>query len=167
MTPWRGLTVGASALSDALDGTGPEGMVHLPASFTLAYYARWDRRRLHLAAEYWRVPLNIILTVGSDNIPYPVDQRSWYTMASFQVMKKLQVGGYYSHYVNQAGDTSLPANYSKDWVLSGRYDFNNYFYGKLEGHFLRGTGLGYYTATNPEGLKTNSNMITARVGFSF
>jgi hypothetical protein len=100
-------------------------------------------------------------------MPYPVDQRAWYPMASYSVMKRLQLGGYYSHYVNKAGDRSLPANYSKDWVISGRYDFNDYFYGKLEGHFLHGTGLGYYASTNPDGLKPNSNLLAARIGFSF
>ena len=167
VTPWHELTVGASALNDALDGTGPQGTVHLPATFTMAYYARWDRGRVHLAGEYWRTPLNLLLTVGPNAMPYLVDQRAWYPMASYSVMKRLQIGGYYSHYVNKAGDTSLPANYSKDWVISGRYDFNNYFYGKLEGHFLHGTGLGYYTSTNPDGLKPNSNLLAARIGFSF
>ena len=74
---------------------------------------------------------------------------------------------YYSHYVNKAANTSLPENYSKDWVVSGRYDFNQYFYGKVEGHFLRGTGLGYYMSTNPNGLQPNANMLAARIGFTF
>jgi hypothetical protein len=54
-------------------------------------------------------------------------------MGSYRLWKKFRVGSYYSHYVNKALDTSLPANYAKDWVLSGRYDFNAYFYGKIEG----------------------------------
>jgi hypothetical protein len=88
-------------------------------------------------------------------------------MGSYRVWKKFQVGSYYSHYVNKALDTSLPANYAKDWVVSGRYDFNSYFYGKIEGHFLHGTGLGYYTSTNANGLRPNSNMLAAKIGFSF
>jgi hypothetical protein len=167
VTPLSGLTVGSSTARNTLDGTGPEGSVHLPPSLTLAYYAQWEKGRLHLAAEYWRVPLNLVLTAGTVAIPMTVDQRAWYPMASFQVTQKLQLGGYYSHYGNKAADTSLAANYSKDWVVSGRYDFNTYFYGKLEGHFLHGTGLGYYASTNPNGLKPNSNMLAARIGFSF
>jgi hypothetical protein len=64
-------------------------------------------------------------------------------------------------------DTTLPANYSKDWVISGRWNFNSYFYAKLEGHFLHGTALGYYVSTNPGGLKPASNMLAAKIGFSF
>lgn len=123
--------------------------------------------RLHLAAEYWRSPLYPVLTIGSATIPVPFDQRAWYPMANYRVTKRLQVGGYYSHYVNKAFDTSQPANYSKDWVVSRRYDFSDYFYGKVEGHFLRGTGLGYYASANPNGLKPNSNMLAARIGFAF
>ena len=52
-------------------------------------------------------------------------------------------------------------------MASGRYDFNAYFYGKIEGHFLRGIALGYYSDTNPNGLKSNTNMLAAKIGFSF
>ena len=167
VTPWRGLTVGSSAQSQALDGTGPQGSLHMPAELSLAQYAEWRKGNLYVAAEYWRTPIYPVLTVASVTIPLSFDQRAWYPMVSYRVMKKLQVGSYYSHYVNKAGATSLPANYSKDWVVSGRYDFNEYFYGKLEGHFLHGTGLGYYASVNPNGLKPNSDMVAARIGFTF
>jgi hypothetical protein len=88
-------------------------------------------------------------------------------MGSYRLTEKVHLGTYYSHYVNKSLNTALPANYSKDWVASGRYDFNEYFYGKIEGHFLHGTGLGYYNSTNPNGLKPNSNMLAAKIGFSF
>jgi len=166
-TPWKGLTMGSSAQSQSLDGTGPQGTVHLAPAVILAYYAEWKRGRWDLAGEYWRTPFEPVLTIGTTVIPVAVDQRSWYPMVSYQLTHKLQLGTYYSHYVNKASDTSQPANYSKDWVVSGRYDFNQYFYGKLEGHFLHGTGLGYYTATNQNGLNSNSNMLAARVGFTF
>lgn len=166
-TPWDGLTVGVSAQSQALDGTGPQGSVHMPPALLQAYYAEWTKGRWHLAGEYWRTPLEPVLNIGGTVVPVPLDERAWYPMVSYRLTKKLQVGSYYSHYVNKGGDTSLPANYSKDWVVSERYNFNEYFYGKLEGHFLHGTGLGYYTSTNPNGLQPNSNMLAARIGFSF
>jgi hypothetical protein len=166
-TPWRGLMVGASAQSQALDGSGPQGSLHMPPALILGYYAEWTHGRWHFAGEYWRSPLEPVVTLGSATIPIPLDQRAWYPMVSYRVTRKLQAGSYYSHYVNKSGDTSQPANYSKDWVVSGRYDFNEYFYGKVEGHFLHGTSLGYYASANPNGLKPNSNMLAARIGFSF
>jgi hypothetical protein len=96
-----------------------------------------------------------------------MDQRSWYPMVSYQTTKKLQVGTYYSHYINKATNYSLPENYSKDWALSGRYTFNANFYAKVELHFLHGTGIGYYSATNPDGLKPKTTMLASRAGFTF
>jgi hypothetical protein len=161
------LTVGSSALSQTLDGTAPTGTLHMAPSLTLAQYAQWEKGKLYVAGEYWRTPANPVLTMGPATIPLPLDQRSWYVMASYRLSEKLQLGSYYSHYVNKAMDTALPENYSKDFVLSGRYNFNPYFYGKVEGHFLHGTALGYYASTNPGGLKPDSNMLAARIGFSF
>ncbi len=167
LTPWQGLTVGTSAIGDTLDATGPAGSMHLAPSVTQAYYAQWDKGKLHLSAEYWRTPLHLTLTAGAQAIPMPIDQRSWYPMVRYELTKKFQVGTYYSHYVNPSADTTLPENYSKDWVVSGRYNFNSNFYGKVEEHFLHGTGLGYYASVNPNGLKPDSDMLAARIGFSF
>ena len=141
--------------------------MHLAPTFLHAFYAEWKWRKASFAGEYWRTPLCPVLTIGPYRVPVSVDARSWYAMASYELTRKLQVGTYYSHYVNRSADTSNPQNYSKDWVIAGRYNFNQYFYGKLETHFLHGTGLGYYAGTNPNGLKPNSNMLAARVGFAF
>jgi hypothetical protein len=52
-------------------------------------------------------------------------------------------------------------------VISGRYDYNSYFYAKLEGHFIRGTALNYYPDTNPGGEKTATSLLAAKIGFDF
>jgi len=166
-TPLRGLMVGSSADVQALDGSAPGGSLHVSSFILTSHYAQFSRGRFYFAGEYDRGPANGVLTIGTFVVPDPLDARSWYAMGTYRLSKKLQVGSYYSHYVNKALDTTQPANYSKDWVASGRYDFNSYFYGKLEGHFLQGTGLGYYLSTNPNGLKPNSNMVAAKIGFSF
>jgi hypothetical protein len=166
-SPLKGLTLGSSAVVQAIDGKGPIGTDHIDPFFIHAEYAQFEKGKFYFAGEYRRSPLSVILTIGPAVIPIPLDNRSWFAMGSYRLGKKLQVGAYYSHYVNRAQDTNLPANYSKDWVASGRYDFNPYFYGKIEGHFLHGTGLGYYDSTNPNRLKPNSNMLAAKIGFSF
>jgi hypothetical protein len=166
-TPLGGLTLGTSARVQALDGTSPVGSVHVPATFISAEYAQFKKGKFYFAGEYRRFPLNTVVTIGPAVIPVPEDQRAWFAMGSYRLTEKFHLGTYYSHYINKSLDTALPANYSKDWVVSGRYDFNEYFYGKIEGHFLHGTGLGYYNSTNPNGLKPNSNMLAAKIGFSF
>ena len=165
--PWKGLTVGASVESQRLDGAGPEGTLHLTPAFMTAYYAEWTKGKWYIAGEYWRVPLILSLRAGIESFTVPIDQRSWYPMVSYQLTKRLQVGTYYSHYINKAGDVSQPENQSKDWALSGRYNFNSNFYAKVETHFLHGTGIGYYAGSNPDGLKPKSVLLAARVGFTF
>ncbi|MGB2603191.1 MAG: hypothetical protein WBC78_06325 [Candidatus Sulfotelmatobacter sp.] len=165
--PWRGLTLGSSANVQSLDGSAPAGSVHVPPAFMTTDYVQFQKGKVDLGGEYMRFPLATVVTIGPVVIPVPLDQRCWHAMGSYRLLKRLHVGTYYSHYVNKAMDTTLPQNYSKDWVVSGRYDFNSYFYGKIEGHFLHGTALGYYESTNPNGLKPTSNMLAAKIGFSF
>jgi hypothetical protein len=166
-TPVQGLTIGSSADVQAVDGTAPTGSVHLPPTLTPSFYAQFSRRKVYLAGEYDRIPINATLTIESTVIPFVEDGRSWFAMGSYRLSKNVQVGSYYSHYVNKAADTTQPANHSKDFVVSGRYDFNPYFYAKIEGHFLHGTALGYYSDTNPNGLAPDSKMLSAKIGFTF
>jgi hypothetical protein len=166
-TPLRGLLLGYSPMVMGLDGASPGGALHVPSFLMTAQYAQFARGKFYFAFEYDKVPVSEFLTIGPQTAIFPLDTRSWYGMGQYRFTKKIQGGSYYSHYVNKAMNTSLPENYSKDWVVSGRYDFNSYFYAKLEGHFLHGTGLGYYASTNPNGLKPNSNILAAKIGFSF
>ena len=166
-TPVRGLIIGSSGNMLTADGTAPAGSFHSPALLTPSMYASFTRGKVYLAGEYDRIPINATLTLGSTVFPFVADERTWFAMGSYRLRNNLQVGSYYSHFVNKSADTTQPANYSKDWVVSGRYDFNAYFYAKIEGHFLRGTALGYYNSTNPNGLAPNSNMLAAKIGFSF
>ncbi|MBV8051364.1 MAG: hypothetical protein JOZ80_09260 [Acidobacteriaceae bacterium] len=166
-TPVDGLSIGASAERQGLDGSGPQGTVHIPPVLGTVYYAEWKKGKWYVAGEYLRMPMTIMAQVGTVAMAEPIDQRSWYPMVSYQLTRKLQVGTYYSHYINKAADTSLPEIHSKDWVISSRYNFNANFYGKVEGHFLHGTGIGYYESVNPDGLKPNTAMLAARIGFTF
>ncbi len=139
----------------------------MPSALTTAYYAQWDHEKWHLAGEYWRTPIYLVISFGPTSQVMPMDSRAWYPMVRYDVTRKLQIGTYYSHYVNKAQATQSEFSYSKDWTISGRYNMNSYFYAKLEAHFLHGTGLGYYASVNPGGLKPNTNMLAARIGFSF
>lgn len=161
------MTTGTSAAVESLHGNAPGGSLRVAPFLIRAHYAQFMRGKFFFGGEYDRTPASAVVTIGPAMVPVPQDLRSWYVMGSYRLVKNVHVGSYYSHFVNKALDTSQPANYSKDWVVSGRYDFNAYFYGKIEGHFLHGTGFGYYASTNPDGLKPNSNMLAAKVGFSF
>jgi hypothetical protein len=173
-TPLKGLLVGLSAIDTGLEGTSPSASFHIPYSTSPVPYAKFERGKFMAAGEYKRnaADINIYFNLpGGGTFPAlsKYDIRSWYVMSSYRLLEKLQVGGYYSHYVNGGTNQSLPVNFSKDWVISGKYDFNPYFYAKLEGHFINGTALGYYTDTNPTppGLQPKTKMLAAKVGYSF
>ena len=57
--------------------------------------------------------------------------------------------------------------YSKDWVLSSRYDFNEYLYAKAEQHFINGTSLGYDVDLNLGGPKPTTKLTILKMGVSF
>ncbi len=170
LTPLKGVTLGASALVSGLTGTSPNGSINIPPELVTVFYGQYERGKFFAAGEYRRNVLNgniVFTNLGGFVSPFTEDLREWYVMTAYRVLPKLQIGTYYSRYENKAADTTIPANYSKDWTISGRYDFNQYFYAKIEGHFVHGTALDYYVVNNPNGFKVNSNLLVAKFGFTF
>jgi hypothetical protein len=172
-TPLRGLLIGSSATAEDLQGSAGAISFRAARNLVTQHYAKFERGKFFAAVEIKRMPVGFSLTAntsqGPVTVPDPVDWRSWYVMTSYRVVQKLQLGTYYSHIVDAGGgqDTSRSTNYSKDWALTGRYDFNSHFYAKLEEHFVHGTDIGFYSDTNPNGLKPSSNILAARVGLTF
>ena len=87
-------------------------------------------------------------------------------MASYKLTDKLSAGIYQSQFFDHKAALG-PARYQKDWVVSGRYDFNEFLYAKAEHHFLDGTALVYDTALNSGGLKPTSRLTILKLGVSF
>jgi|SRR5579872_5067060 hypothetical protein len=172
-TPLKGLLVGSSATAEDLQGTAGATSFRAARNLVTQQYAKFERGKFFAAFEIKRMPVGFSLTAntaqGPFTVPDPVDWHSWYVMTSYHVSEKFQAGTYYSHIVDAGGgqDTSLSTNYSKDWAITGRYDFNSHFYAKLEEHFEHGTDVGFYSDTNPNGLKPRSNILAARVGLTF
>lgn len=172
-TPLKGLLIGSSAFAEDLQGNAGAVSIHAARNIVTQQYAKFERGKFFAAFELKRMPVGLTYTANTAGGPIPVlnpvDWRSWYAMTSYRATRKLQVGTYYSHIVDAGGgeSTSVYQHYSKDWTISSRYDFNSHFYAKLEGHFLHGTDLGYYSDSNPNGLKARSNILAARIGFSF
>jgi hypothetical protein len=168
-TPLKGLLIGTSTMIADLHGSQGAVTFGQPMNGIEQHYAQFERGKFFADGEYRRQPVAFYEAAGPIYVPIPLDWRSWYVMGGYHVSEKLQVGSYYSHFVDAGGgeNTSLPANYSKDWTISGRYDFNPYFYAKLEEHFVHGTDMGYYSDDNPNGEQSRSNILAAKIGFSF
>jgi hypothetical protein len=89
-------------------------------------------------------------------------------MASYKVTGKFTAGIYDSQQINRALPLSTgPARFSKDWVVSGRYDFNQFLYAKAEEHFIDGTDNYFDTNLNPNGVKPTTNLTILKMGVSF
>jgi hypothetical protein len=87
-------------------------------------------------------------------------------MASYKITGKLTAGAYDSQYFSHKVALG-PARYSKDWVVSGRYDFNQFLYAKAEEHIIDGTEIGYDTTLNAGGLKPTSKLTILKMGVNF
>ncbi len=172
-TPLKGLLIGSSASAEDMQGSAGSVSIRAARNVVTQEYAKFERGKFLAAFELKRMPVGLSFIAntaeGPIPVPNPVDWRSWYVMTSYQAMKKLQVGTYYSHLVDAGGgqNTSHSGNHSKDWTISGRYDFNPHFYAKLEEHFVHGTDIGYYSDSNPNGKKPKSSILAARIGFTF
>jgi hypothetical protein len=114
------------------------------------------------------VQYQIVTLTGAGPSASASDSRAWFAMGGYHLTEKLQLGTYYTRYlVASAGDPSNPANYFHDTVISGRYDINPNFYAKVEGHLIDGNALGFYTLDNPNGFMPKTNLLVAKIGFTF
>jgi hypothetical protein len=173
-TPLRGLMIGASdskqptssskvtAGNGALTGSEFIGHFNIPN-----YFGLYEKNKVMVAAEYGRLPVSI--TLQFTGLPpgfQRVDFRSWYAMASYKLTAKITAGVYDSQQFNRQAPMG-PARYSKDWTISGRYDFSQYVYAKAEEHIIDGTANDYDADLNPNGLKPNTKLTILKVGVSF
>jgi hypothetical protein len=167
-TPVKGLVLGGSLMLYNAKGSLVDGTFREPLTFWPTYYAQYSRRKFFVSGQYMRLVQYTDVAMGGE-VPSSslADTRAWFAMGGYHLTDKLQAGIYYTHYVVAASDQSDPVNHFRDTVVSGRYDFNSFFYSKLEGHFIDGTGLGFYGFDNPGGLKPQTRLVVAKVGFSF
>jgi hypothetical protein len=184
-TPLAGLMIGASnshsnastsAITDSIAGLGTfNGSLSAKAGNSPSFFGQYDKSKLMVAGEYSRQ-----VTDGSLRVPplftepVAIDWRAWYAMASYKVTDKLSAGAYDTQLFDRQAALG-PARYLKDWVVSARYDFNQFLYAKAEQHFMDGTGQGSGydltlnppTAQRPTGLEPNTKLTILKVGVSF
>jgi hypothetical protein len=168
-TPLHGLMLGGSLMMYDANGTLTNGTFNQPLAFWPTYYAQYNHKKLFADWQYVKlVQYQTVTLTGTSPVTSVQDTRSWFVMAGYHVTNKLQLGTYYTRYVDaSATDRSDPANYFHDTAISARYDVDLHFYLKAEGHFIRGNGLGFYSQQNPNSLQPNTNMVVAKAGFTF
>jgi hypothetical protein len=183
-TPLPGLMVGASnahsnpqlsSVSDTIAGYGTFGGTLTVKSFNNPqFFGKYEKDKLMIAAETSRTPVSPTVQVPplfTETVRE--DLRSWYAMASYKLTSKLTTGLYDSQYVDHQAALG-PVRYSKDWAVSGRYDFNQFIYAKAEQHLIDGTAIGYdYTmngvtpGTPSPAMHPNTKLTILKIGVSF
>ncbi len=197
-TPLKGVLVGTSHMREEITGKGTgtctpavpfscadwnartqgEYEEHSNKDQTNFLYGQYTVGNLRVDAEYrryWRDQ-----RVWNDSYSVAADTRGWYGSAAYRISKRLELGGYYSHFTatwKRADaawllDTSLPDHHVYDKVITARFDVARYWNVKLEGHFMDGYGgamspIGFYTPVNPQGLKPKTNILIVRTGWNF
>jgi hypothetical protein len=172
-TPLPGLMIGASDITDnRWSATYQANNGNQTGTYTLTknsqpnYFAQYDKDKIMIAYEYSRNWGNELSQFpGTPVASQRNDDRGWYVMASYKLTAKLNAGAYHSENVDRQAPLG-PARYQKEWVVSGRYDFNEFLYAKAEEHYIQGTGLGYDTTLNPNP-QTNTNLTVLKIGASF
>ncbi|MGD0893861.1 MAG: hypothetical protein ABR923_20250 [Terracidiphilus sp.] len=183
-TPLAGLMVGVSnfhnnastnALTDTISpsqyfagGTFNGTLVSPKGTDQTQYFGRYEKDKLMVAGEYSRNPAQAEFVVpGVIKESDRLDYRSWYAMASYKLTGKLTAGLYDTQFIDHQAALG-PARYSKDWVVSGRYDFNQFVYAKAEQHFLDGEAppSGYDITLNTN-LQPSTKLTLLKVGVSF
>jgi hypothetical protein len=135
---------------------------------TKAFYADYQRGKFRTYSEYWLMDQ----TVSTGAAPSFTTQSAWYAAASYRVHEKLELGSYYSLFLENRKLDFSQTNGIRGPVVTARIDLNKYFNVKAEGHFLDGHGSplsfrSFYPSTNPQGFKPHTTMLVLRAGFVF
>jgi|HubBroStandDraft_6_1064221.scaffolds.fasta_scaffold304725_2 hypothetical protein len=170
-TPLPGLMVGLSDLkanrwSAAYTGGTLTGTQTLSANSQPNYFVIYQKDKFMVAGEYSRNWTDAVTQFpGVPTSSVRNDDRGWYLMATYKVTPKMTAGFYES----QNSDHQAPlgsGRYQKEFVLSGRYDFNEFLYLKAEQHWIQGTGLGFDGNLNSN-LQPNTLLTALKLGVTF
>lgn len=92
---------------------------------------------------------------------------SWYASAAYRFNKWFEAGGYYTENYDNLSHTDDSSMYQKDIDLTLRFDPKDWWTFKIEGHYIRGTGLLQDNADNPVQNGNGWWMLDLKTTFSF
>ena len=172
-TPIDGLRLGAgggfvSGFEDTLTTETPIGPIHTNTqldSLGLQYSAEYLWKQWTFQTEY--------LLVDSHSRPAGVPEATtfgWYASAEYRFNKWLEAGTYYTEYYNNTNGAGLLApsdTEQKDAAIALRFDLTQRWIFKVEGHYIRGTGLLEDNESNPIRSDNGWWMIAVKTTISF
>jgi hypothetical protein len=130
-------------------------------------------KNLVLAAEYVKFQAD---DIGAEGKGRRRSEEGYYGSAAYRFTDWFELGAYYSMYYPDTSDrkgrryeTMGKPHYKawqKEFVLTTRFDINDHWTLKLEGHVVNGAAL-FLFQDNPDGLKENSFLFAAKTTFNF
>jgi hypothetical protein len=140
-----------------------------------AAYADYIRGNWHLAGEYRRDFNTIVVTEPGTSIIADGSYNAGFVSLSYRINKHLELGTYHSRFVVDTpltADSPSAQKHIFDGAATARVDIARYWNVKVEGHFLNGYGdvfsaHGFYSGSNPDGLKPRTNLLVIRTGWNF
>jgi hypothetical protein len=145
-----------------LFGEYARGNFHADAEY------RDQTRRADITAEIPGRP--VVSRVGSE-------EPAWFSSAAYRFSKRMEVGGYYSHYhvtlINPTVPVTGPGrDHIFDKAVTARLDLARFWALMIEGHFMDGVGApgqahGFYPQDNLHGLQPTTRMAVVRTSWYF
>lgn len=131
------------------------------------YSAEYLWKNWTFQAEYYNIQVSQDTTSPFGTTHSFVIQQAWYGGAAYRFNKWLEVGGYYTEFYTDAPVTAPSDSSQKDLALSFRFDPKPWWIFKVEGHYIRGTGLLDDNANNPVRNDDGWFMLALKTTFSF
>jgi len=174
-TPLNGLTLKANYAETAMDvpaitPLGTSLTIEEPTIEATIFSLQYNWEDLMLAAEYRT--FKQIMEIDLYGISKTLESESYYVMATYRFTDWLEVGTYYSVIYPDKDDKdgdNLAIDYmawQKDAALSFRFDINEYWVFKLEGHLIDGAAS-TIMVDNPGGVEEDWYMVASKLSFSF
>jgi hypothetical protein len=195
-TPVNGLRAGAMMMegfdlgfnvSSPVSPNGPAGPIvahvnNMGSVFMQQYSLEYQYKSWTFQAEYYTFNYRYTQTQNVFSGPVLVQSETssqyehpdaWYVGASYRANKWLEVGTYYTEFYadvnnrNGIGRGSPSDAAQKDLALSFRFDPTDWWILKLEGHYIRGTGLLQDNERNPVRDDKDWFLLAMKTTFSF
>jgi hypothetical protein len=141
---------------------GPIHPNNLTVLLTQQYSAEYLWKAWTFQSELFFVDLNPDAAGMSDTHSF-----IWYGSAAYRFNKWFEAGGYYTESYDDTTQTDNSRLYQKDAALTLRFDPKDWWTFKVEGHYLRGTGLLQDNADNPVQNDNGWWMLDVKTTFSF
>lgn len=191
-TPLKGMLLGFSAvdtelklsgslLTDSLQPVpvlrGDRAEIEFQTLILNTFSMEYSRENLMFSGEYMRSFHDYTYTIDSSIagrivIPFKNDMEGFYGNASYRLSEWLELGSYYSVYffTRELRESDFH-NYQKDWALSTRFDIDEHWIFKIEGHLMRGTAflnvLDHDVDGDPSKLEEDWMLFAAKATFVF